>query len=88
MSKMPSSKSPNLDDDLLPEYHFDYQKAKPNRFAAQSGKKMTVVVLDEDVAQVFTTPESVNKALKALIEVVPRTSLGTDDSQDANKFQE
>jgi hypothetical protein len=30
-----------------------------------------VVVLDEDVAKVFTTPESVNQALRALIEVVP-----------------
>lgn len=47
---------------------------------------MTVVVLDEDVAQVFTTPEFVNKALKALIEVVPRISLEADDSQDANRF--
>jgi hypothetical protein len=54
---------------MLPEYHLDYDSAKPNRFAAKSGKrKMTVVVLDEDVAQVFTTPESVNKVLRALIE--------------------
>jgi len=22
-------------DDLLPEYHFDYRKAKPNRFAGE-----------------------------------------------------
>ncbi len=39
------------DDDLSIEYIFDYKKAKPNRFAAQAkGRKMTVVVLDEDVA--------------------------------------
>lgn len=88
MNKTPLDESANLDDEMLSEYHFDYQKAKPNRFAAQSGKKMTVVVLDEDVAQVFTTPESVNKALKALIEVVPRTLLEADDSQDVNRFQE
>lgn len=55
-------------DDLLPEYRFDYQKAKPNRFA---GRERLVVVVDEDVAQVFTTPESVNKALRALIEAMP-----------------
>ena len=53
----------NPDDDMLPEYHFDYQQAKPNRFATRSGKKMTIVVLDEDVADVFSTPESVNKTL-------------------------
>lgn len=60
-------------DDLLPEYRFDYRKAKPNRFAAKGQKKEVSVLLDEDVAEVFTTPESVNKALRALIEVVPHT---------------
>jgi hypothetical protein len=59
-------------DDLLPEYRFDYRKAKPNRFAGESHKKEVSVLLDEDVAEVFTTPESVNKALRALIEVVPK----------------
>jgi len=49
---------------------------------------MTIVVLDEDVAQVFTTPESVNKALKALIEVVPQISLTADDLQATTRFQE
>ncbi len=63
-------KTPSEQDDLQPEYQFDYHKAKPNRFAA-AGKARMVVVLDEDVAQVFTTPESVNKALRALIEAMP-----------------
>ncbi len=57
--------------ELLPEYDFDYSKAKPNRFA--SGKpQRTIAVLDEDLSRVFTTPESVNKALRALIEAVPK----------------
>ncbi|MFL6193392.1 MAG: hypothetical protein ACJ75H_04430 [Thermoanaerobaculia bacterium] len=59
-------------DDLLPEYRFDYRRAKPNRFAGGSSKPGMSVLLDEDVAEVFTTPESVNKALRALIDVVPR----------------
>jgi hypothetical protein len=29
----------NSDDDLLPEYSFNYQKAKPNRFANRSEAK-------------------------------------------------
>jgi hypothetical protein len=63
------------EDELLPEYHFDYKKAKPNRFATQSGKQLLkVVVLDEDVAQVFTTPESVNQVLRALIETMPQST--------------
>jgi hypothetical protein len=73
MNKMPSEESPNSDNELLPEYDFDYQKAKPNRFASRSGKKkLTVVVLDEDVAEVFTTPESVNRMLRVLIETMPQ----------------
>ena len=61
------------EDDLLPEYRFDYRQAKPNRFASEAARKGLTVVLDEDVAAVFTTPESVNRALRALIEVVPQT---------------
>ncbi len=57
--------------ELLLEYNFDYAKAKPNRFTP--GKPLrTVAVLDEDLSRVFTTPESVNKALRALLEAVPK----------------
>ena len=71
MSKTPFEESHNSDDELLTEYHVNYKKAKPNRFAAQSGKQLLkVVVLDEDAAQVFTAPESVNKVLTALIESI------------------
>jgi hypothetical protein len=71
MSTIPSE---DLDDDLLPEYGFDYTKAKPNRFAARVNQPLLkVVVLHEDVAQVFTTPESVNKVLRGLIESMPRS---------------
>ena len=67
----------NSDDDLLPEYRFDYQKAKPNRFANRSeANRLKVIVLDEDVAKVFTTPEAVNKVLRALIESMPQSSVG------------
>jgi hypothetical protein len=51
-------------EDLDHEYRFDYRRAKPNRFADHSaGTRM--VVLDEDVARVFTTQESVNAVLRA-----------------------
>lgn len=56
--------------DLLPEYELDYTKAKPNRFALHEPRR-TVAVLDEDLSKVFTTPEAVNKALRALIEAMP-----------------
>lgn len=77
MSKTPFERPSNSEDELLPEYQFDYKKAKPNRFAERSGKpKLTVVVLDEDVAEVFSTPESVNKALRELIEAMHQASSG------------
>jgi hypothetical protein len=75
MSKTPFEESHNLDDELLDEYQFDYKQAKPNRFAARDGNQLLkVVVLDEDVAQVFTTPELVNKVLRALIESMPQAT--------------
>ena len=58
--------------DLLPEYNFDYSVAKPNRFAAQVDAGSRVVRLDPDVAAVFTTPEAVNKVLRALIATMPQ----------------
>jgi hypothetical protein len=74
MSKTPSENMENSNDELLPEYRFDYAQAKPNRFACQEEPTaQRMVLLDEDVAQVFTTPESVNKVLRALIASMPQT---------------
>jgi hypothetical protein len=73
MKKVSSSVPSEPDrDELLPEFRFDYRAAKSNRFAGEKARKGLAVLLDEDVAEVFTTPESVNKALRALIEVVPQ----------------
>jgi hypothetical protein len=65
-----SNPAPDDKDDLATEYVFDYSKAKPNRFATRdSSSKMTVIVLDRDIAQAFPTSEAVNKALRQLIEI-------------------
>lgn len=77
MSKTPFEESHNAEDELLAEYQFDYNQAKPNRFANRGKRQLLkVMVLDEDVAQVFTTPESVNQVLRALIETMPKTIIG------------
>ena len=55
------------EDDLLPEYDFDYSKARPNRFANKAVK----VILDPDIAKVFTTSEAVNHALRSLLSPLP-----------------
>ncbi len=59
-------------EEMRAEYRFDYRKARPNRFAARLKPGSRAVVLDPDVAEVFTTPESVNAILRALIETMPQ----------------
>lgn len=58
-------------DELRPEYDFDYRQARPNRFAGKVDKSRVVVMLDPDISEVFTTPESVNTFLRALIQTMP-----------------
>lgn len=60
----------DLDDDLRPEYYVDYSKARPNSYAVRALRRKAIF-LETDVAEVFTTSEQVNKALRALIEAVP-----------------
>lgn len=71
MKKMPISNN-DPKDDLLPEYDFDYSKAKPNRFALKSDQQ--IVILDPDVAKHFKDSESVNRVLRALIMNMPQTA--------------
>jgi hypothetical protein len=52
------------------QYGFDYNKAKPNRFASRLGEESIAVVLDPDVAAVFTTSEEANQALRVLIDAL------------------
>ena len=54
-------------DELRAQYKFDYSRAKPNRFADRLGGEAIAVVLDPDVAAVFTTSEEANQALRVLI---------------------
>jgi hypothetical protein len=58
-------------DELREEYRFDYARARPNRFASEFGQGRVVVVLDDDIAQVFRTPEAVKAVLRALIATMP-----------------
>ncbi len=63
MKKTEACKPPGKKiDDLLPEYKFDYSKARPNRFAGRVRKEDVTVALDPDVSEVFTTSESANTA--------------------------
>jgi hypothetical protein len=72
MKKTPISNSrKTASQDMLPEYDFDYSKARPNRFAGKISDERLVVLLDPEVSAVFTTPEAVNTVLRALITALP-----------------
>ena len=75
MKKTSTSSDISPDDDMQDEYHFDYAKARPNRFASPLPEGSRVVVLDPDIAKVFTSPESVNAVLRALIATMPKTDI-------------
>jgi hypothetical protein len=58
--------------DLRSEYRFDYNQARPNRFAKAMGPGTVAVVLDPDVAAVFHSSQSVNVLLRSVIKAVPQ----------------
>ena len=72
MKKTPTSNDTAPDEGMPAEYHFDYSKARSNRFATPLPEGSRVVVLDPDIAKVFTSPEAVNAVLRALIATMPK----------------
>jgi hypothetical protein len=69
-----SKDDPSVSDELQAEYDFDYRNARPNRFSDRVDTGRLVVTLDPDVSQVFSTSESVNTMLRALISAMPKSS--------------
>ncbi len=67
-------RDPQTEDELLPEYDFDYRKAKPNRFVLRPAESGRTVVLEPDIAQVFKSSDSVNAVLRALIQAMPSSA--------------
>jgi hypothetical protein len=63
------------DDDLLPEY--DFSGAVRGKYSERYRQDTNVVLLEPDIAQAFKDSESVNRALRLLLdlarqEAVPR----------------
>jgi hypothetical protein len=58
-------------DEMLPEYDLAAMKSRPNRFAGRFHGTRIAVTLDPDVSEVFTSAESVNAVLRALIVSMP-----------------
>lgn len=60
--------------DMRKEYRFDYELARPNRFASRIRSGSIAVFLDPDVASVFGDSESVNALLRSVISALPSES--------------
>ena len=58
--------------DMLPEYHLNYSKARPNRFANGILEGSFVVVLEPELAQIYKTPERVKAILEAIAQNIPQ----------------
>ena len=62
---------------LRPEYRFDHDTARPNRFSSLLHGDRVAVVLDPDVAAVFHSSESVNALLRSVITALPESTRAT-----------
>lgn len=56
------------DSDMLDEY--DFSDGVRGKYVERFAKGCNVVVLDPDVAEIFTDSESVNQALRALAKII------------------
>jgi hypothetical protein len=59
------------DDEILPEY--DFSRARPNKYARRFGGGRNIVVLDPDVARRFPDSATVNRALRALLDIADKS---------------
>jgi hypothetical protein len=60
-------KKPVKQEALREEYQFDYSRSKPNRFAKRMSAESVAVILEPDVAAVFSSSEDVNALLRSII---------------------
>ncbi len=61
-------------DELRPEYDFDFSKAVRGKYYHQYLESSNVVVLDPDVAAAFHNSAAVNQALRAMLQFANQTS--------------
>jgi hypothetical protein len=61
------------DDEIRPEYDFDFSKAVRGKYYKQYSESSNVVVLDPDVAAAFRNAEAVNQALRAMLQFADQT---------------
>jgi hypothetical protein len=63
----------DLEDDLRPEYDFDFSKAVRGKYYQEYMRSSNVVVLEPDVAAAFQTSDAVNAALRSMLAFAKQT---------------
>jgi hypothetical protein len=63
-----------MEDDLRPEYDFDFSKAVRGKYYREYTESTNVVVLDPDIAVAFQNSKAVNEALRAMLRFAEQTS--------------
>jgi hypothetical protein len=56
-----------VEDELRPEYDFDFSKAERGKYYRQYRESSNIIVLEPDIANVFKNSEAVNAALRAML---------------------
>ena len=69
-----SQEGSHQDDGMLDEY--DFRGGDRGKYARRYAEGSNVVVLSPDVAEAFPSSESVNEALRALMEIARRSAAG------------
>ncbi len=68
------------EDDLRPEYDFDFSNAVRGKHYEEYMRSTNVVVFEPDVAAAFQNAEAVNAALRAMLAFAKRTQSLTEAS--------
>lgn len=80
------TKSKINDDDLRPEYNFDYSTAiRGKHFKRLLEEGSNVIVLEPEIAHAFTNSAAVNDALRSLLEITRSTQRLTKRSTGRGK---
>jgi len=67
----PGKASGDLNDEMLDDYSFlDWSKAERGRYAKRYAESSNVVLIAPDVRDLFPNAETVNRALRAMAEVI------------------
>ena len=76
MKKAPTE-APEADDLEEMREEYDFSGGVRGKYAARYAEGTNVVLLDSDVREVFPDSESVNRALRALVQIIKERSDAT-----------